>query len=930
MNFSKAQKMTINRPNTNVSNMMSLQKSEEKNDLMETEEAEDLFDKYDSDPVPADREPKLLKKIAVFTLEEIFDTEGVCIAITLLKKGLLKIAKQPSDKTLPDQRVKNWIRKLEKLRDDPRYSNGIIRVPYRKTLLPNSDQPFGRANAIGLSSQQMPRKLRALLFGNYYKDIDMINAHPTILVSLYPKFTTELAKYVKDRKAWLQEVMDIHNVSRDEAKTLFLTPLNSKDPMKFYKNWCRVQLDNDNTIIRARLPMDPLLRKKFSKLSKEIVGLRRYVLEKHPEFVFYSKKNSTKEEHAGTFFNKFLTTEESKAIQVVKNELQRQGCQVDSIIHDGCHKLDREECDIESINAELKKQWPLLEVKMKDFEMPSIPKDLEIERRHPFNSCQPASQVSIMSPSEIYDKFKTASQVVYQSEAAVFQAVEEIAYDYMNMTFARLSEKKPVIVQRSYGDYVENNTSFNDGSAKASKYQLKQRLIEYKQMTKTDALQIFTREFEFCYKFESGENDKNGEPIIRKKRIHALKMWYDSINAINYQKEVFNPNIGRLPADHLNRYSSYAVEPSKKSFEECVKICAPLLDHIKEIWANGEDEGFEYIMAWLSHTVKFPWLKIGIAMVILGEKRCGKGIVIAFLLAIFGQHASEITQGEHATGNFNAALMDKVFISMNESSWGGNQQGLGVMRGMITDSQMQGTRKGIDTKTIRNFLDFIFSSNFMHVVCNKLGELRYYITRCDPKYAAMSKTVTPEDKKAHMDEIAAIPVPVVLKLLLHWKIPDTINLKVPPYTAAQQEQTEHSMTTVQQYILGCLRGEWPRFCTIADGRRNDVSIWGKHVDKNVFYDHYKRNFGTGTANTKPLNQVVFWKNIRATEAEHGCNLQLGFNGNGKSQELTIQEFVPEDDECRSGSKKRVNCMLFPTLANAKKQFLELADKGFVI
>ena len=41
----KTQKMTINRPNTNVSSMMSLQKSEEKNDLMETEE-------YDSDPVP--------------------------------------------------------------------------------------------------------------------------------------------------------------------------------------------------------------------------------------------------------------------------------------------------------------------------------------------------------------------------------------------------------------------------------------------------------------------------------------------------------------------------------------------------------------------------------------------------------------------------------------------------------------------------------------------------------------------------------------------------------------------------------------------------------------------------------------------------------------------------------------------------------------
>ena len=895
----------------------------------------------DSDPTPKTTTPYSLKYKKVYTLKEEFEHEGVCIAITMLKKGLIKICKQPSDPTMPDQRVKTWIRKLESLRDNQRYSKGVISVKYRRPMLPEGQKKgamFGRANAVGLSSQTMPRSLRALLFGNLYQDVDMKNAHPTICVSLFPNYTTVLAQYVNNRDDWLTKVMNIHKVSRDDAKTLFLTPLNSKHPIQFYKNWCKVQLDNDDSVIRKALIPDQELNKKYTSLGREIITLRRVVLGRHQEFVFNTDKKTKKKkskrnktDHVGTYFNKWLCSQESKAIMVVKYELEAQHAAVHSIIHDGCHKYGHATVDIQKINEALQKQWKLLEVKVKAFDMPTIPPNLVIERRHPFNSCLPASQTDIMTPGDIHEKLHNAAQIVYESEKDIHAAVKAINCDFMNLAFARLSEKKPVIVQRLYGKYVEQNNVHNDGTKKNSSAHLRQRLVEYMPRSKMDATKIFARNFYHSFKYEV--EDAEGKKYLKKINIDALSKWYDDISANDYTKCVFNPNIGQLPADHLNRYAGYAVEPSGKSFEECKKLCAPFLSHIHEVWANGEEEHFQYIMAWLSHTVKYPWLKIGIAMVILGEKRCGKGIIIAFLLAIFGQHASEITQGEHATGNFNAALMDKVFISMNESSWGGKQSSLGVMRGMITDPSMQGTRKGIDTETIKNFLDFIFSSNFLHAVCNKLGEQRYYITRCSSKYSAMSKTVSPEDKKAHMDEIAAIPVPIVLKLLLCWKSPDNMNLKVPPFTNAQQEQTEHSMSTTQQYILGCMRGESPQRCVIVPsertidangkktrikGHRKDIDIWGNLVDKSIMYEHYTQKFSRRTANATPANDTQFWKNLRAMEAEYGCNLTLG-SDKGKDQEIKIEGF-----------EKRVNCVRFPTLEEAKKQFKELCNEGFVI
>lgn len=954
----ETKKSTIKVTNSNVVTHMT-----SNGDYMEIDDDDLCLEELiiQDDPTPKHETPVVLKYREVYTLDEEFDREGLCQAITMLKydlenfsvkqERLLPISKQPSDKTMPEQRTKTWLRKLETLRDSIQYTRNQITVTYRRPMLPihicKKGESFGRATAVGLSSQTMPRKIRALLFGQLYQDVDCVNAHPTICVSLYPNRTPQLTKYVVNRKDWLKEVMDIHLVARDDAKTLFLTPLNSEKPVNFYKNWCKEQLDNDGTVIRKKLTEHQGLKKKYSKLAVEIVNLRRIVLADHPEFLFNTNKKNRKKtknkkqekkDHVGTYFNKWLCSEEAKAIQVVKTELEKQGFGVHSVIHDGCHKYGKEDANIQKINEALQKTWPMLEVKIKEFDMPEFPSNLQIEYRHAFNSCTPASQTKIVSLEEIYAALRRAAGVVYECEQDMWSAVDNVISKYMNKAVASLSENKPIVVQRLFGDFVVQNSVHNDGTSKIKAARLRQRKIDFKEVEFKKAKEMWNRYLSHSFKWN--EYDAEGTAYLKKKTVHTLNRWYNDINANNYTKSVFNPNIDWIPSDHLNRYHGFAVEPSQLSFEECKKICEPWLDHIHKVWANGYDDHFDYIMAWLAHTVQCPWLKIGIAMVVLGEKRCGKGIIISKVLEIFGQHASEITQGEQATGNFNAALMDKVFISMNEASWGGNNKGLGVMRGLITDPSFQGTRKFKDSKPCKNFLDFIFSSNFMHVVCNKNGEQRYYIFRCSPKYSASSKTVSAKEKKDHMDAIANVPVSVVLKLLLNWQKPVSIDLKNPPYTEEQQEQTEHSMTTVQQYILACMRGNWPKNCVVTCGNcpgydgsvysREDRSIWGQYVDKERFYEGYRKMFARGTANTTPVNSTVFWKNVRGRPAEYACNLKLGPNNKNKVAELRVKWDETNDETNETISReKTVRCVTFPVLGECKAQFGELLDKNFV-
>ena len=51
------------------------------------------------------------------------------------------------------------------------------------------------------------------------------------------------------------------------------------------------------------------------------------------------------------------------------------------------------------------------------------------------------------------------------------------------------------------------------------------------------------------------------------------------------------------------------------------------------------------------------------------------------MVRIFRDHALQITHSRHLTGNFNAHLIDALFLFLDEAFWGGDKQGEGVAQG---------------------------------------------------------------------------------------------------------------------------------------------------------------------------------------------------------------------------------------------------------
>lgn len=98
---------------------------------------------------------------------------------------------------------------------------GECYVEYRQVGFP------GRYYALeSISAQNMVREVRHTIFNDYYVDMDIDNAHPVFTVWLCNKLSIPcyvMADYVRNRDAHMKELMVANNITRGQAKQIYLS-----------------------------------------------------------------------------------------------------------------------------------------------------------------------------------------------------------------------------------------------------------------------------------------------------------------------------------------------------------------------------------------------------------------------------------------------------------------------------------------------------------------------------------------------------------------------------------------------------------------------------------------------------------------------------------------------------------------------------------
>ena len=125
----------------------------------------------------------------------------------------------------------------------------------------------------------------------------------------------------------------------------------------------------------------------------------------------------------------------------------------------------------------------------------------------------------------------------------------------------------------------------------------------------------------------------------------------------------------------------------------------------------------------------------GTAIVMRGKEGTGKGTFANTLGKLFGPHFVHLIDSSHLMGNFNAHLIEAIVVFADEITWGGNVKNQGKLKGLVTEPQLTGERKGIDAVQYRNLAHVIIASNSDWVIPAGPESRRWFVIDVDDSRA---------------------------------------------------------------------------------------------------------------------------------------------------------------------------------------------------
>lgn len=297
------------------------------------------------------------------------------------------------------------------------------------------------------------------------------------------------------------------------------------------------------------------------------------------------------------------------------------------------------------------------------------------------------------------------------------------------------------------------------------------------------------------------------------KEIGAAAAWLGHPLRREYARVVFEPN--GAESNEYNLWQGLSVTPSPGD-------CGLLLAHIKDVICNGEEEHFQYVLAWCADMLQRPTNRPGVAVAIRGEEGIGKGIFGQVLMRLAAPYSVQVTQGLQVIGRFNSILSAKLLVFMDEAFWAGDKQHEGVLKGLITEKELVIEHKGKEPIKVSNYARILMASNSDWVVPAGHGARRYLVLDASDRYkgetAYFAKLVT------HIDEGG---LEAFADFLLRFDL-GKVDLRKPPKTVALLEQKLETMDSTDRSIYEML----------VDGSNGETLRWDSEVPTDKLHQHY--------------------------------------------------------------------------------------------
>ena len=538
------------------------------------------------------------------------------------------------------------------------------------------------------SLQGVMRTVRHTIAAEIADDIDIVNCHPVLLQEICKRKgieCPELSYYIENRSAVLQETQAALKCSKDDAKKLLLRIMNGGGHQD-------ITTLNVTPFIQAYYAESQKILQRVSVTEKQIMAKL--------------KRQKDQYNIKGRCLNKLLCKWENKILHHMILFCNVNGVSIIALCFDGC-MLFKPYTGFD-YDIFLSEMSDYIESKLGirvSIVLKPMTEGIDLTKYE--------AQTTMTTPGLLNGNFADPEEALplgsYYIDfrklmhTRVFQSEKEMI-DIVVQHFPKVA----AYVEQSNGFYVKRESEENKFAIMSA---------------------IGIMDFYYLSLDKQGNQEKNFISWTQFYRHHNLKLPL-------YNKIVFKPEGYDLQATEFNTWDGFQAKPvgtvDPGKFEK-------LLHHIKFVWANGNEEYYNYLRSWLAVSVKKPWLGTRIALLIQGNQGAGKTMICSFLMKhLYGYHLSCITTGiEPLTQRFNSILKSKLFINANElcTTAENFSSTFDKMKPLITEDKITIEVKGIEPFQIDNYANFILTTNHKFTVKLEADDRRYAVFACSNMYA---------------------------------------------------------------------------------------------------------------------------------------------------------------------------------------------------
>lgn len=250
--------------------------------------------------------------------------------------------------------------------------------------------------------------------------------------------------------------------------------------------------------------------------------------------------------------------------------------------------------------------------------------------------------------------------------------------------------------------------------------------------------------------------NKVEQEVVKQKSF--INRWLKDENIRTYEHiDFIPPDIHNSKKQHIyNLWSGFQAEKFPKIENDVMfPLIMPIIQHIKDVICG---EHYLFMIQYLASIIQRPSKPTGVILLIQGSQGSGKGSIFDFFRTkVIGEELSKQTEGlSPIFDRFSNVMVNKLLIQADEISMGeciGNNN-LEKLKNRTTIGTVQYEKKGIDPIVIKNYANFILTTNNDNSIKIPYDDRRFCVFQTTDKYKGDTKYFTDLHNHLAKEEVA--------------------------------------------------------------------------------------------------------------------------------------------------------------------------------